>query len=136
MTNLLSPELYFATLSALFTSVLWAPHIVMRIIEMGPHDAFRDPKHDKATQTAWAQRAIRAHTNAVENLPVFVTLAIVVHIMGIGDQLTAQACLIYVVARAVHYGVYMLGVAWVRTPAFLVGFGCQLFLGLRIFNMV
>ena len=103
---------------------------------MGPYDAFRDPRHDEVTQAPWAQRAIRAHTNAVENLPVFITLAVVVHLIGAGDQITAQACLVYVVARAAHYGIYVLGVPWLRTPVFLVGFGCQLVLALRIFGMI
>ena len=67
----MTPELFWTIATALLTSVLWVPHILQRILELGPYEALRDPTHDVDTKAPWAQRAIRAHTNAIENLLVF-----------------------------------------------------------------
>ena len=136
MPSRMSPELYWAIQTALMTAMLWAPHILQRIIEMGPYDAFRDPRHDSPTRAPWAQRAIRAHTNAVENLGVLAVLALSVHILQIGDATTAAAARLYFFARAAHYTVYVLGVPWLRTPLFLVGWGCLMVLGGRLLGLL
>ena len=128
----LTPELYWTIATTLLTSLLWMPHILQRIIELKPIEAFRDPRHDVDTKAPWAQRAIRAHTNAVENLVVFGLLALAVHVLGAGTALTAMAAFIFFVARAAHYVFYVLGVPWLRTPMFLIGFACQMVLGLTL----
>ncbi len=125
MTASMSPELYWTILTAGMTSIQWAPHIAQRIIEMKPYAAFRDPRHDVPTKAAWAQRAIRAHTNTTENLVVFAILALAIQATGVGTTLTAGASVLFFAARAAHYTVYVLGIPWMRTPIFLVGFGCQ-----------
>jgi uncharacterized MAPEG superfamily protein len=122
----MSPELYWTILTTLLTSLLWMPHIVQRVLELKPYEAFRDPHHDIETRAPWAQRAIRAHTNAVENLVVFGVLALAVHTLGAGTALTASAAAAYFFARLFHYVFYVLGLPWLRTPMFLVGFACQL----------
>ena len=126
MDSTTSPELYWTTLTALMTALLWVPHILQRIMEMSPAKALRDPKHDEATKAPWAQRAIRAHMNAVENLVVFGLLAVIVHISGASTELTAKAAAVYFFARAAHYVLYVFAVPWLRTPSFIVGAFCQL----------
>jgi len=130
MNPTLTPELYWTVLTALLTSVMWVPHIFQRIFfELGLHDALRDPCHDVPTQADWAQRIIRAHTNAVENLVVFGLLAVVIQILGVSTALSAMAAEIYFFARLGHFAVYTFGVPWLRTPLYLAGFICQLILG-------
>ncbi len=131
-----APEIYWAALAAVLTALLWVPHILQRIIELGPYEALRDPRHEVPTKAPWAQRAIRAHDNAVENLVVFGILALAVGLLGLGDGLTAGAAGLYVAARLLHYPVYVLGLPWLRTPAFLLGFGCQLVLAGRLLGLV
>lgn len=126
MTNALTPELHWTVLTAGLTSVLWIPHILQRIVEMGPFAALRDPKHEIATKAPWAQRAIRAHANAVENLVVFAILAVAIQVSGSGTATTASAAALFFATRAAHYVVYALGLPWMRTPMFLIGFGCQM----------
>lgn len=132
----LSPELYWLTLSALLTSLLWIPHILRRIVELGPYEAFRDPKHEVETQAPWAQRAIRAHTNAIENLAVFGVLVLIVHYLSLSTALTAFAAMAYFYSRLGHYIVYILGVPWIRTPLFLIGFGSQIILAFTILRFI
>ncbi len=122
----MTPELYWTALTTLLTSLLWVPHIVQRMIELNPYEAFRDPRHDVDTKAPWAQRAIRAHTNAVENLVVFGILALTVNALGAGTPLTALAAALFFFARFAHYVFYVTGTPWLRTPMFLVGFLCQL----------
>ncbi len=130
----LSAELYWTILTALLTSVMWLPHILQRIIEMKPYRAFRDPRHDEPTMAPFAQRAIRAHTNAVENLVVFGFLAVSVHISGMGNTLTVLAAQVYFFARAAHFIIYVAAVPWLRTPIYLVSWACQIVLGGRLLN--
>ncbi|MEE9427073.1 MAG: MAPEG family protein, partial [Paracoccaceae bacterium] len=91
-----------------------------------PYAAFRDPRHDEPTKAPWAQRTIRAHTNAVENLVVFGVLVIVLEISGGNSTFTAGAAKLYFFSRVVHFFVYTFAVPWARTPIYLVGFGCQM----------
>ncbi len=129
-----SPELYWAVLSALLTSVLWIPHILQRIVELKLYDALRDPLHDVPTQAPWAQRAIRAHTNAVENLAVFGILALAVHVSAAGTPATAMAAAVYFFARVAHYFIYVIGIPWLRTPVYFTSFLCHWVLGLTLLN--
>lgn len=122
----MTPELYWTVLTTLLTSLLWVPHIMQRIFELKSYEAFRDPRHDVDTKAPWAQRAIRAHTNAVENLVVFSILALTVNALGAGTPLTALAAVVFFFARLAHYVFYVTGTPWLRTPMFLVGFACQL----------
>ncbi len=136
MTTPLGPELYWAIVTAIFTSLLWVPHILQRVMEMKPHDALRDPEHDAPTKAPWAQRAARAHTNAMENLPIFALFCIAIQMTGMGDSMTATAAMIYFYARVAHYIVYTLGLPWLRTPIFAVGFAAMGAIGLRLVGML
>ncbi len=130
------PELYWAVLTALFTSMLWVPHIIQRIYEMKPYAALRDPRHDEDTKAPWAQQAIRAHTNAIENLVIFATFAVAINALDAGTDLTARAAALFFAARVGHYGVYVMGLPWLRTPLYLLGFACQSVLGLTLLGLV
>ena len=134
MNIIQNPELYWAAATAVFTSLLWMPHILQRVIEMGPFSAFRDPRHDVATQAPWAQRAIRAHTNAVENLAGFGILAIILVITGTSTAITASAAAFYFWSRVVHYIVYITAIPWARTPVYILGLACQLVMAATIFG--
>ncbi|ATQ66554.1 MULTISPECIES: MAPEG family protein [Methylosinus] len=125
MTNVLTPELYWTVLTAGLASVLWIPYILQRILELGPIEAFRDPLHEVATRAPWAQRAKSAHLNMIENLLVFAVLAVTIQIVGGGTTATAIAAPLFFATRATHYVIYSLGLPWLRTPMFLIGFGCQ-----------
>ena len=79
----------------------------------------------------WARRAAAAHTNAVENLVVFAPLAIAVHLLGVGSELTATAAA-YFFLRVAHYVVYMLAVPVLRTLLFAGGVACRVTLAVAV----
>ncbi|MEJ5990043.1 MAPEG family protein [Ramlibacter sp. PS3R-8] len=117
-------ELFYLTLSAVLTGVLWVPYILDRVAVGGLADAVGYPAHPKP-QSAWAQRLMKAHYNAVENLAVFATLVLAAHALGVSNSVVASASMVYFWARVVHALAYTFAVPWVRTLAFTVGFFAQ-----------
>ncbi|MCH9807246.1 MAG: MAPEG family protein [Alphaproteobacteria bacterium] len=124
----LSAELYWLTLTAVATAFMWLPYTLQFIGQLGPVGAIVDPNHDAPLEPMWAQRAKRAHANAVENLVIFAPLAIAVHITGAGTEMTALAAMVYFFARIGHFIVYWMGLPVIRTLLFAGGFVCQLVL--------
>ena len=135
MTSL-SPELFWLTLTALMTAVIWIPYVLNRIFEIGLWAALRNPEPDAHAKAAWANRMQEAHTNAVENLVVFAPLAIAVDVTGMGTAFTALAAATYFYTRLAHILIYAYGVPALRTAAFFIGFLAQLVLGLTLLGLM
>lgn len=134
--NTLPNELVFTAWTAAFTGLLWVPIILNRLAEMGIWKALSNPEPDVRPHANWAYRLASAHRNAIENLVVFAPLAIGVHVLQSGDQLTALACAAFFAARVAHAAIYTAGVPLLRTIAFVIGFGAQVILFLRIVGLV
>ena len=128
----MTPELYWLTLTCLLTGVLWVPYILQLIVQLGPVAAVWDPTGAHPHDAAWALRAKRAHYNAVENLAVFAPLVLIVVLMGKGDGLSAGAVALYFWVRLAHYVIHILALPVIRTVVFVIGWGCQMVLALRI----
>jgi uncharacterized MAPEG superfamily protein len=122
----LTPELYFLTLVATATMLMWIPYTLARIVRWGAPAAMANPDHAKRPDPVWAQRARLAHANAVENLAVFAPLVLIAAASGTSTPATIIAAKVYLAARLVHYVVYAAGIPVVRTLAFVVGFGATL----------
>lgn len=132
MTTQVSPELYYTTLTAALTGLIWVPYIINRIVEMGPWPALKNPQPDTRPKAQWAYRSMNAHRNAIENLVVFASLAIIVHITRLSNELTATAAAVFFASRVAHLFIYVFGIPLARTMAFTIGFICQMVLALRI----
>jgi uncharacterized MAPEG superfamily protein len=117
-------ELLYLTCVTALTGLLWVPYILDRIAVWGLTDTVGYPANPKP-QSAWAERLIKAHYNAVENLVVFAALVLAAHAAGLSNSATATACVVYFWARVVHVLAYTFAVPWVRTLAFAVGFFAQ-----------
>lgn len=120
----MTTELYYLALVTAFTGLLWIPYILNRIAVRGLVDAVGYPEHPKP-HAPWAQRLMKAHANAVENLVVFAALVLVAHAVGVTGGAVAGAAVVYFWARVVHAVVHTFGIPWVRTLAFAVAFVCQ-----------
>ena len=122
--------------SALMTALLWVPYVLDRMVALGIMGALKpvDPE-DELKQALWARRSKRGHYNAVENLVVFATLVLVAVALGKGDEPgILVATQVYFWARLVHFPSVAFGLPGIRTVAFLVGFGAQIAVALRIFT--
>jgi len=117
-------ELQYLVYVTVFTGLLWVPYILDRIATRGLLDAVGYPENPKP-QSRWAQRLMKAHVNAVENLVVFAALVLAAVVAGVSSPVIASAAIVYFWARVVHALAYAFGVPWVRTLAFTVGFLAQ-----------
>ena len=108
------------------------PYILNRMAEHGVWPALYNPEPDTRPKAQWAERVMRAHSNAVENLVVFAPLVILVEITQQHSTATELACLVYFFARLAHYFLYAFRVPVFRTIAFLIGFVCQMVLVMAI----
>lgn len=136
MNTALSPELFWLTLTIIMTALIWMPYIVNRLIEDCPWPALMNPQPDLRPKAQWAERLMRAHDNAVENLVIFAPLVLTLHVSGVSTAMTAYACMIYFFARISHLLLYTFGVPFFRTVAFFIGFLCQMALGLSILGVI
>ncbi len=88
----MKPELFWLALTATMTGLFWIPYILNRAARRGVPGAFLTPKMAEAPiEAEWAQRAKRAHSNAVENLVVFTALILTAQLAGVSNPTTACA---------------------------------------------
>jgi uncharacterized MAPEG superfamily protein len=132
----LIPELYFLTLVAVATILMWVPYTLARIMTRGLMGALSNPDPSLPPDPAWAERARRAHANAIENLAVFAPLVLIAAIIGVSTPATVFAAKLYFIARLVHYVVYAAGIPVVRTLAFVVGAAATLVFAAAILGHV
>ena len=128
----MTSELYWLTLTCLLISVMWVPYILNRIAVRGLLPAMGYEGPDAKPHSAWAERAMAAHRNAVENIGVFAALVLTAHALGISGGATATAAAVYFFARLVHWVVYVAAVPVVRTLAFAVSWACMIVFALAI----
>lgn len=121
MTTDLSMLAWTAGLTALF----WVPYVLARIVQYGPVEALTY-RADSKPVAAWAERAKKAHYNAVENLAVFAALVLVAHLTGAANEATAAAAITYFWARLAHYPLYISGIPFMRTITFAIGWLAQI----------
>ena len=124
-------ELFYLALVTAWTGVLWIPYILDRVMVWGLLAGVGYPSNPPA-QSPWAQRLMKAHANAIENLAVFATLVLVANAMGVTGGAVATAAVVYFWARIVHTVAYTFAIPWVRTLAFVVGFIAQAMVALQI----
>jgi len=128
----MNTDLFYLTLVTAFTGILWVPYILDRIVVRGLGGAVGYPD-DPRPQSPWAQRLMKAHANAVENLVIFAALVLIARATGADGEAVAMAAVVYFWARVVHAFVYTYRIPWIRTLAFVVGFGAQVVVAWKIF---
>lgn len=122
----MTTELYWLTLTALMTALFWVPYVLNRMATSGPAGALAGSAPGSDGHSPWAQRAIKAHYNAVENLAIFAPAVLVAHVLGISNAATKAAVIVYFFARLVHFVAYSAGIPGVRTLAFTAGWLAQI----------
>ncbi len=136
MPGLLTPELFWLTLTVILTGLLWVPYILNRISVRGLSGTLANPSRNDKPHAPWAQRLMFAHDNAVENLVIFAPLVLILNEIDYSTKWTVYATAVYFWSRVAHLIVYTLGLPVFRTVAFTVGFLAQVVLVLAIFRVV
>jgi uncharacterized MAPEG superfamily protein len=132
----MSKELFWLALTVVLTGLVWVPYILNRFAKWGVLATLDNPKRDNPPHSLWAIRMMAAHDNAIENLVIFAPLVLIAHELGVSNAITVWACIIYFWARLIHLVAYTLGVPYVRTLAFSVGFFAQAAIAIEIFRQV
>ena len=127
----MSSELLSLTYVTALTAVIWMPYVINTIMVRGLINAVGYPT-DPEPLSPWAAKMKAAHANAVENLVVFATLVLIANAAGVSNETTVMACTVYFWARVLHLVSYTLAIPWIRTVAFVIGFGCQAALILQL----
>ncbi len=118
----MSVELKYLALTALLTAALWIPYIISQVMTNGflSGENYVDPTPRPVP--LWGQRANRAQLNAVESFAPFAVLVLIAHVAGRETAMTAFWAMAFFWLRLAHAGVYLLGVPFIRTPVFTLGF--------------
>jgi uncharacterized MAPEG superfamily protein len=108
------------------TALFWVPYVLNRMAATGLGATLAGSAPDSGKLAEWAQRAIRAHSNAIENLAIFAPIVLTAHVLGISNSATKTAVVVYFFARLAHYVVYAAGVPAARTLTFTAGWLAQI----------
>jgi uncharacterized MAPEG superfamily protein len=70
--------------------------------------------------SSWAGRAARAHSNMIENLVLFAILVVAARFANISNAMTLLGAQLFFWGRVAHAIIYIIGIPWLRTAAWLV----------------
>ena len=118
----MSTDLKYLAFTAILTASLWIPYIACQVMTNGnltPQN-YLDPTPRPVP--FWGMRANRAYVNAVESFAPFAALVIVAHLAGKANATTAFLATSFFWLRLAHAVVYLLGVPYVRTVVFTLGY--------------
>ena len=128
----MTPDLKYLLFSVVlaFVQVLIAAaaanHVVGLVTLAGNRD--RLPEY-----TGFAGRAKRAHLNMIENMVLFSALVLIAAVAGKANATTAMGAMIFFWARLVYAVIYLLGVPWLRTLAWVVSVIGMIMIALQLF---
>jgi len=134
MQENISGDIYWLVLTVVMTGLFWVPYILNRMKEHGFFPAIWNPEPDTRPRAQWAERMMRAHSNAVENLVIFAPLVLCASFLNLNSSLTLLSCKIYFFSRLAHFVLYTLRVPLLRTVCFLIGVAAQMAIAFIIFN--
>jgi uncharacterized MAPEG superfamily protein len=90
---------------------------------------------DTRPRAQWAERLMRAHENAVENLVVFAPLVLSIEILKAGNETTSLACMVYFIARVLHAFIFTFAIPLFRVITFVIAFAAQLILAIHLLTL-
>lgn len=106
--------------SAVLTLLLAMPYSAGFLLTRGLY-VMAGNREDFPAGTGWIGRAHRAHLNMVENMVPFAALVLGAAVAGKADGWTALGSQVFFYSRVLHAVVYIAGVPWIRTLAYLGG---------------
>ena len=118
----MTTDLKYLAYTAILTAGLWIPYVVSQVITNGflARGNYVDPT--PRPLPFWGKRADRTYLNAVESFAPFAALVIIAHLAGKANAMTALWATCFFWLRLTHAVVYLLGIAYLRTLVFTLGF--------------
>ena len=81
----------------------------------------------------WANRAKDAQGNLNENLIHFAAFVLIVHALGLSNEMSALGATIFFYSRLAYWVVYIAGIIWLRTLLFMAGLVGEVMVILQLF---
>ena len=130
----MTTDLHYLALTALVTALMWLPYGGSMILDQGLLAVVGNRDHVKPL-APWAERAKRAHENAIASFVVFASLVLLAHVAGVSSPAITTATILYFWMRIAHYVVYAMGVIFVRTLVWAVAWVCTLTVAWQILTV-
>jgi uncharacterized MAPEG superfamily protein len=118
----MSTDLKYLAFTAILAASLWIPYVVAQVKTNGRLQPANYLDPTQRPLPLWGKRADRAYINAVETFAPFAALVIVAHLAGKADATTAFWAMAFFWLRLAHAVVYLLGIPFVRTVIFALGY--------------
>lgn len=115
----MTPELHYLVWSVGLTVVQMLLALLAAVVQVGL-STLAGNRDDMPVLTGWAGRAARAHRNMLENLVLFAILVLAAKAANFSNELTILGAQLFFWGRVAYVALYLGGVAWLRTGAFLV----------------
>ena len=115
----MTPEIVYLVWSAALTLVLAVIAVSGATLEVGlPRLAGN--REDMPEMSSWAGRAARAHRNMLESLVLFAILVFAARLANVSNAVTLLGAQLFFFGRVAHAVIYIVGIPWLRTAAWLV----------------
>ncbi len=115
----MSPDLYFLLMSTILCFVQMLIAATGANTQVGL-PALAGNREGLPDIVGWPGRARRAHLNMIENLVLFAALVLIAAVAGKANATTAMGAMIFFWGRLAYALIYLIGVPWLRTLAWLV----------------
>ena len=129
-------EFWWLGLAGLLMLVTSLPYVMDRIMTAGFGGAIGNPQDNEIPHSAWAERMKASHYNCVENMAVFGPLVVAVVVAGLSSEATVMAAMVFTLSRIAYVIIYTLGLPFLRTLAFLLGWLATLYLALVLLGLL
>jgi len=110
----------------------WMPYFMAYIKHWGISGIVSNRENMPALP-AWANRALDAQGNLNENLVHFAAIVLIVHVVGASNEMTALGATIFLIARLAYWVIYIAGIVWLRTIAWMVAFMGEMLILAQLF---
>jgi len=115
----MTPELMYLLWSVALTAVLVVVATLGAMQQVGL-PKLAGNRENMPELEGWAGRAGRAHHNMLESLVLFAILVLVARALNVSNSLTLLGAQLFFWGRVAHAVLYIAGISWVRTAAWVV----------------
>ena len=115
----MTPEMILLLWSAALTLLLAVIAVSAATLEVGLPPIVGN-REGMPELPGWAGRAVRAHQNMLENLVLFAIVVFAARLTNVSNAVTLLGAQLFFFGRVAHAIVYIIGIPWLRTLAWLV----------------
>ena len=94
----------------------------------------RNPRAQQSRLSGYGARALAAHQNTIEAFPIFAAGVLLAMVTGAQGSWLPMLSLVFIAARLVYWACYLADIHWLRSLAWLIGFGTSI--GLMLLALI